>query len=123
MIKGNRLILRAPEPEDVDFILNMENNTDYWPVSETLFPYSRFEVESFILNSNHDLFSEKQLRLIIMEKEGNEPIGLLDLYDYHPLHQRAGVGIMLAKNEQAKGYASEALELLADFATKQLSYP
>ena len=44
------------------------------------------------------------------------PIGSLDVFDFDPKHQRAGVGILIEKEHRGKGYASEALSLLDEYA-------
>jgi diamine N-acetyltransferase len=77
-------------------------------------PFSRYTIEQYVLNSEQDIFSQKQLRLIIEAKDQNEPkrIGCIDLFDFDPLHKRAGVGIVIIAEEQNKGYASESLSLL-----------
>lgn len=121
MIKGNSIYLRIPEPEDVDFMLTIENNPKFWHVSDTIYPFSRFEIESFIINSDHDLFREKQLRLMICKNENDDIIGIIDLFEYHPLHRRAGIGIIISESEQGKGFAKEALELIENYAIKSLS--
>lgn len=124
MLKGKNLILRALEPSDVDLLYNWENNEKFWHLSNTITPFSRFILEQYILNSHQDIYTTKQLRLMI-DKMGaiqNEPIGSIDLFDFDPTNKRAGIGILISENEQNKGYASEALELLIkySFSTLQL---
>jgi diamine N-acetyltransferase len=109
---SERILLRALEPSDIDFILQLENDTENWHVSNTLVPFSRYAIEQYVLNAENDLFSQKQLRLIIESKDESKSVGAIDLFDFDPLHKRAGVGIIIIKQEQHKGFASEALELL-----------
>jgi diamine N-acetyltransferase len=113
-MQSAKVLLRAVEPYDIDFIFQLENDSTNWHVSNTLAPYSRYTVEQYVLNSENDLFSQKQLRLIIEAKDRNElkRIGCIDLFEYDPLHKRAGVGIIIIPDEQNKGYASESLSLL-----------
>ena len=82
-------------------------------------PYSLYQIEEFLLN-NSDLFSIRQIRFIIERKEDNKNIGCIDLYDFDPIHMRAGVGILLQKEFRKQGYAKEALELLIDYCFKTL---
>ena len=44
----------------------------------------------------------------------------LDLYDFDPHHRRAGVGILVDPLYQKNGLATEALELLAEYAFSYL---
>ena len=124
MLEGKNLILRALEPSDVDLLYEWENNEKLWYLSNTITPFSRFTLEQYILNSHQDIYTTKQLRLMIDKKESdqNEIIGSIDLFDFDPSNKRAGIGILITDNEQNKGYASEALELVISycFSTLQL---
>jgi len=124
MLKGKNLILRALEPSDVDLLYEWENNEKLWHLSNTITPFSRFTLEQYILNSHQDIYTTKQLRLMIDKKDPNQnnPIGSIDLFDFDPSNKRAGIGILITDDERNKGYASEALELLIShcFGTLQL---
>jgi len=119
MLTGKLINLRAVEPADTDQLLSWENDTSIWRVSNTLVPYSRYDIEEYVLNSHRDLFASRQLRLMIdtLPRENNmETIGILDLFDFDPLNLRAGIGILIRKESRIKGYASEALELIIRYA-------
>ena len=58
---------------------------------------------------------------MICTVENDTPVGCIDLFDFDPLHQRAGVGVLIAKVEnREKGYASEALHLLISHAFENM---
>jgi diamine N-acetyltransferase len=122
MLKGKNLILRALEPSDVDLLYNWENNEKLWHLGNTVTPFSRFTLEQYILNSHQDIYTTKQLRLMIDKKESgqNETIGSIDLFDFDPSNKRAGIGILITDNERNKGYASEALELMINYCFNTL---
>ena len=42
ILHGEKVRLRALEPEDLDFLFTTENNTAFWEVSNTQAPFSRF---------------------------------------------------------------------------------
>ncbi|MCW3070179.1 MAG: acetyltransferase, ribosomal protein N-acetylase [Bacteroidetes bacterium] len=114
-LKGQMVTLRALEPEDIDVLYNWENDPENWAVSNTQTPFSRFVLEQYITTAHVDIYSAKQLRLMICDKEG-KAVGSIDLFDFEPNHLRAGVGILVAdKTDRRKGYASEALELLRNY--------
>jgi len=117
MLEGKNLILRALEPTDVDVLYEWENNEKLWHLSNSITPFSRFTLEQYVLNSNQDIYTIKQLRLMIDKKESdqNNPIGSIDLFDFDPTNRRAGIGILISEVEQNKGYAAEALELLINY--------
>jgi diamine N-acetyltransferase len=110
------LKLRNVEPEDIDVLMEIENNEDNFRLSETLYPYSRYEIEQFVLNNSHDIFSNKQVRFMIEDKATGDVAGCVDLFDINPLHRRAGVGIIIKADYRNKGYAAETLEIIRDYA-------
>jgi diamine N-acetyltransferase len=120
---GKNILLRALEPEDIDILYQWENDTEIWHLSNTITPFSRFVLEQYLVNSQEDIFTTKQLRLMIdlTCTEGNaKTIGSIDLFDFSPNHKRAGVGIMITKEERGKGYASESLDLVIDYSFNTL---
>lgn len=114
ILKGNKVFLRALEQSDIEILYNWENDPEIWKVSNTLTPYSRFVLEQYLLNAHLDLFTSKQLRLVICTNEG-KAAGCVDLFDYDPYHLRAGIGIMIAPEYRGNGYAREALEVLIHY--------
>ena len=120
-LTGKKIHLRALEPEDLDFLYTIENNESFWEVSSTQTPFSRFVLEQYIVNSHQDIFEAKQLRLIIVDNISNISVGMIDLFEFNPLHKRAGIGILIIETEQHKGFASEAIELLINYSFNQLN--
>ena len=121
VLTGKKIHLRALEPEDLDFLYTIENNESFWEVSSTQTPFSRFVLEQYIVNSHQDIFEAKQLRLIIVDNISNIRVGMIDLFEFNPLHKRAGIGILIVESEQHKGFASEAIELLINYSFNQLN--
>ena len=120
LLLGERLKLRALEPQDVETLYKWENDTAIWVASHTQVPFSRFILEQYIAQSHLDLHTNKQLRLMITTKEGQD-VGAIDLFDFDPQHQRAGIGILVAeKQDRGKGYATEAVKRLLGFAFHDL---
>lgn len=119
ILKGEITKLRAIEPTDVDLIYEWENDSSIWQLSNTLAPFSRYVIKQFIENSHQDIFQLKQLRLMIekSDSEHQETIGTIDLFDFDPIHKRAGVGILIAnEKDRKKGYASDALDTLISYS-------
>jgi diamine N-acetyltransferase len=114
-LKCEQIYLRALEPEDIDFIYDIENDTSLWELSDTQTPYSRFLIKQYLKNAKQDIFEAKQLRLAICDFN-HKTIGLIDLFDFDIKNKRAGIGIII-KNEsdRFKGYGKEALELLVNY--------
>ncbi len=123
MLKGKHVILRAPEPEDVDILYTWENDETQWHLSNTVAPFSRFDLEQFIITAQQDIFTNRQLRLMIDKNVDDKKaitIGSIDLFDFDPVNGRAGIGIMISENERNKGYASESLALVIDYCFENL---
>lgn len=118
MLTAENLSLRAPEPEDVDFLFKIENDQKLWHLSNTLTPFSRFDLEQFVLQSDKDIFQTKQARFMIVSelKSGARLIGAVDLFDFDPIHRRAGLGIVISEEERKKGYAGKAIDLIIEYA-------
>lgn len=120
-LTGQSIYLRALEPEDLEFLYNIENNEEIWEVSNTQTPYSRFLIRQYLENAQEDIYEAKQLRLAICAFGSVEAIGLIDLFDFDPKNKRAGIGIVIAQKEKrGKGVGKEALELLVNYAFQQL---
>lgn len=117
---GKNLKLRAPEPEDIDPLYVWENDQRLWHLSHTQTPFSRFMLEQYILNSHEDIYTAKQLRMMIVLEKTGETIGMVDLFDFEPAHRRAGVGIMITTQNQNQGFASETLDLIIGYAFNTL---
>lgn len=121
MLENERIRLRALEMNDVDKLFVWENNRVNWRVSQTLTPYSRHILIDYI-NSVTDVFTDKQLRLIIEEKESQTAIGTVDIFDCDFKNKRAGLGILLAEPEKrGKGFASEVMEIVLPYCFQTLS--
>src|SRR3954466_4975005 len=119
-IQGKHIHLRALEPEDVDVLYKWENNRGIWHVSNTQTPFSRYVLEQFLVNAHEDIYTNKQLRLIISPNDTDAAVGAIDLFDFDPYHLRAGIGILIADEHRNKGYAFEALQLLREYAFNTL---
>lgn len=121
-LKGTSIYLRALEPQDLEFLYIVENNESIWEVSNTQTPYSRFLIKQYLKNAHQDIYEAKQLRLAICRNESFAPIGLIDLFDFDPKNNRAGVGILIQNQEDRNaGIGKEALGLLIRYAFEKLN--
>ncbi|MGC6430493.1 MAG: GNAT family N-acetyltransferase [Jejuia sp.] len=119
-LKGQHINLRALEPEDLDFVFEVENDESIWQLSNTQVPFSRYVIKQYLENALKDIFEVKQLRLVIVNKK-NVGLGLIDLFDFDFKNKRAGVGVVIKDdNNRAKGYGSEALKLLINYSFTHL---
>lgn len=119
-LKGKSVFLRALEPEDLEFLFQIENNENFWEVSHTNTPFSKYVLKQYLENAHLDIFEAKQLRLMIIDTKTNKNLGLIDLFDFNPKHKRAGIGLLIDPAFQNKGFASESLELLIKYTFSHL---
>lgn len=122
-MKYEKVRLRAIEPEDLELLYEWENNDNYWVISNTVSPFSRFTLKRYIENSHKNIYETGQLRLMIDQVEDKITIGTIDIFEFDPFHKRAGIGILIAdESYRRKGYASMSLKCLINycFTTLQL---
>lgn len=119
-LKGEHLYLRALEPDDLAFVLSVENDENFWEISHTQTPFSKYIIEQYLENAHKDIYEAKQLRLVICKLSG-EAVGLIDLFDFDFKNKRAGVGIVIKDEVNRKqGYAFQSLSLLVEYSFTHL---
>jgi len=111
-------MLRAVEPEDLDLMYLIENDTQLWQCGGSTVPYSRYALRRFIEQNQNDIHQDGQLRMVI--QQDGTAVGFVDLQNYDALHQRAEVGIVLVPEAQHQGFAREALRLLEGYVRQHL---
>lgn len=120
ILTGNLVKLRALEKSDLDLLYNWENDTAIWKVSNNVLPFSKGSINQYIENEK-DIYLDKQLRLIIVSKSENKPVGCIDLFEFDMRNQRAGLGILIANSDDRRnGYASDALEVVITYSFSTL---
>ncbi|MDX5419399.1 MAG: GNAT family N-acetyltransferase [Hymenobacteraceae bacterium] len=118
-LQSDHTFLRALEPSDLDFLYTLENDTSVWHVGSTLTPFSKFVLEQYLENAALDIYTIKQLRLVICSTD-HQAIGAIDLFDFDPLHRRAGIGIVVSAPFRGQGHAAQALSLLLNYCQHTL---
>lgn len=111
------ITLRALEPEDLDALYAIENDVECWDVGHTSVPYSRYALHDYIANASADIYADRQVRLAIANEEG-DIVGLVDVMNFDPRHQRAEAGIVVMKRYRRRGFAEAALQQLGDYALR-----
>ena len=110
-LKGEHIYLRALEPEDLEFIHEIENNEDIWEISNTQTPYSKYLIKQYLENAHKDIFEVKQKRFVLSDANSNV-LGFVDLFDFEPIHRRVGVGIVVHQTKRGLGLGKKGLMLL-----------
>ena len=107
--------LRMPKLLDLDQLLLWENNLDNSLFSDNPIFYTTEQIEEF-LNSDQDIFLDRQIRFMI--DSSGFPVGCVDLFEYDMVNSRAGVGIFIDEKFRKMGIASKALSSLKTICTK-----
>lgn len=107
--------LRAMEPEDLDMLYQIENDSSIWHVGTNNVPYSRYALHDYIAHASGDIYTDKEVRLMI-DNENNETVGIVDLVNFSPQHQRAEIGIVIKDGCRNLGYANAAIRKIMSYA-------
>lgn len=119
-LETDAVLLRALEPEDLDFIYRIENDRSFWEIGTDNIPYSRYALREYLAGQPQDIFQCGQLRLIVHLKENQQDIGIVDLTNFSSTDRRAEVGILLIKEMQGRGLGYVVLDLLETYAVNVL---
>lgn len=107
------------EPEDLDALYQIENDSDTWDVGTTNVPYSRYALHDYMARCSSDIYSDKEVRLMI-ENEQGEVIGIADLMNFNPKHMRAEIGLVIQRRYRGRGYASAVMRALHHYVRQTL---
>lgn len=120
-LKGEKVYLRALEPEDLDFVYQAENDEHLWQLSSTVTPFSKDTIKQYLEHALRDIYDVKQLRLVICNQKSSQAIGMIDLFEFDPKNRRVGLGILiLEKANRGLGFGAEAIQLLINYCFKHL---
>ena len=75
--------LRAIEPEDLDLLYRIENDTTLWNVGTSNVPYSRYLLHDYVAHATADIYTDRQVRMMI-ENEQGQTVGIADIVNFDP---------------------------------------
>ena len=120
LLQSDRVRLRPLEPEDLELLYTIENDTQLWDYSCTNVPYSRYALKQYIASTTNDIYADRQLRLIVEHAATHETLGIADLANFDPLNLRAEIGLLIIAKCRRQGYGTEALHELCQYAKERL---
>lgn len=121
MMQGKLVKMRALEPEDVTLLYQWENDEEVWTISNTLKPFSKYTLKQFVAASSADIYESRQWRLMVDDLATQKTVGVVDVFEFDPLHSRAGVGVLIQKEFRNRGFAEESLLLVRDYLFQRLN--
>src|ERR1035437_8901968 len=120
LFENENIRLRAVEPEDLDLLYVWENNPLLWEVGNTRNPYSRYVLKQYIIDSDKDIYENKQLRLMIVQIKTGLTIGTVDLFDFDIHNSRIALGLYVDAAFQGNGFAKSSLHLVEEYVFNYL---
>lgn len=120
-LEGKNIYLREVRITDVnDNYYNWMNDNEVTKYLESRFyPQSKEKIEEYVRSINSD---PNYVFLAIIEKKNNTHIGNIKLGPINWFHRVADVGLLIGeKTVQGKGYATEAIRLITEYAFKRLN--
>lgn len=117
-LESEDILLRVPEPSDLDLLYTWENDINVWKSGCSITPFSRLTLSKYIETAHIDIFESKQLRLMIeLKAPVKKTIGTIDLFDFDSYNNRAGIGILIfSEEDRKKKFATKALKLVIDYS-------
>lgn len=121
LLHSDRLFLRAIElDKDKDLLYLWENDARSWASSGALNPISTQFIDQYIIQSTTSILEQSGLSLMMVATDSLAPVGYVQLQDYEPISKRIGIGLYVALEYRRRRYASDALELVHEYACRRL---
>lgn len=120
--------LRAVEPDDAHAMWEIESDKDSWRSNGMMAPFSMFNLREYAVNYDADPFTAGQIRMMaeLVDEDGKSDtpsednherlVGIVDLFQISSRNRTAFVGIYVRPQFREKGYASDMLKKLEEYA-------
>ena len=120
ILRSRRVFLRPAEREDIPTFLQWLADGDVSEGLATRAPWSRVAEESWF-DELQRAQNKTIWHFVICLREGGRPIGFCALHDVDPVNGSTELGIGIGEtSEWDKGYGTEAMHVLLDFAFGEL---
>lgn len=119
MIVGNKVILKAIENEDQEYVYKWRNDTELMELFDFTMIFSNYSmVGKDILNNK----SSGILEFLIAENITNRPVGMCKLSNIDYINKKCNCSLFIGDAEcRGFGYGTEAMKLLVKFAFEDLN--
>ncbi len=117
-VEGPRLALRSPERSQAPLFVRWLNEPEVARFIGRVRPLSLAEEEEHLARPA----SEKDVPLVIWEREPARPVGCCGLHQVDAINRSAELGIVIGEAEcRNRGLGGEAMDLLCGFGFQQLN--
>lgn len=112
------IYIRPITREDTENIIKWRNSPE---VTENFIYRTPLTVENHLQWMKNKVETGEVAQFIIVEKDGEKPIGSVYLRDIDRNHKKAEFGIFIGESStRGKGYGTQATRLILDYAFKEL---
>lgn len=120
MITGNRVLIRGIEYEDLPQVYRWSNDQEIKELFDPIIEFLSFD--EFVDRFNKTGKSKEHMDFTIVETETKKPIGICTLKDIDYINKNSLCTLYIGDaDSRDKGYGSEAMKLLLEFAFKDLN--
>lgn len=113
-LPGTTIDLHTIEEEDLAFLQRVINDPDVWISLGRVSPATAKEERDFYENVVH-AGTEEHLLVCV----DSSPVGIIGLHDINPHWGTAEIGYFLDQAAHGNGYATDAVQVLTDYAFNQ----
>lgn len=112
-----RLILRPLQLTDAERVCDLAGDREIAAQSIQIpHPYDVEDARMWIITQNEEFEDGKQLNFAIIERNSGELIGVIGLLRIRHEHESAELGYWIGKPFWNRGYATEAVKAVVDYA-------
>ena len=120
-IRTRRLILRLPEPRDVEAIRRgAAHPSTRWGIHLLPRPFLQRHAVEFVKKKRTQFRLRESLALAITRAKDGTFVGMIELKDPSPTDRRAELGYWIAPGDRGLGYATEAARAMCDVGFRRL---
>jgi ribosomal-protein-alanine N-acetyltransferase len=110
-LEAERVTLHPLEEEHISFLYSVVNNSQVWQPMFDNAPYTREQEGEWI-----ERMSEREDAFALLVCADGEPVGSIQLTNIDYTAGTGELGYFIAPDAQGNGYATEAVELLVQYA-------
>ncbi len=122
IFETQRLYFRRFTYKDTGRLAYLFNDLDVTKYFSSLpFPYKESHAKEWISHQNENFKKDLVYDFAIVDKSDDRIIGSISMFNI-PKHKKTSIGYMIGKDYWGKGYATEALKAVIEYAFSEKGY-
>ena len=122
LLTSERLQFRRLNEEDVHEVFELRSNPETMKYIPRPLATSKDDALAHIKLINDNIDTNSDINWAVTEKGNNKCIGIMGFYRTQPENYRTELGYMISPEHHNKGYVTEAVRTLLDYAFNQLNF-